>query len=106
MNERRSARSADPQHAVSMYLNSLCKRGAVEAVALATEDGTLVAGAGKLDVEWMGSVGASSRLSRLSWDGRVLHVRRLEVNDVPMCLTMAGDDVSDAPLAIRRILAN
>jgi hypothetical protein len=106
MMERRSTRSADPQRAVSMYLETLCAKQGLKAVALATQDGTLVAGAGEGDVEYMGTVGASSHRKQLSFDGEVLHVRRLEVNGVTMCLTMAGADRPDAAEAICRILKN
>ena len=91
---------------LNQYLHSLCGMSGLEAVALATEDGELVAGAGKGDVEYMGVLGAQSRLTRLNYDGRVLHVRRLEVNDVEMCLTMVGQDVSDAVPRIQTLLQN
>lgn len=106
MMERRSTRSADPQRAVSMYLEALCAKQGLKAVALATQDGTLVAGAGTGDVEYMGAVGASSHRKQLSFDGDVLHVRRLEVNGVTMCLTMAGADQPEAAETICRILKN
>lgn len=91
---------------LSRYLDSLCTKGGLESIALATEDGTLVAGAGKGDVEYMGVLGATSRLSRLSWDGRQLSVKRLEVNAVPMCLVMAGQPIVDPVAGIQRLLAN
>jgi hypothetical protein len=94
----------DPHVEVSKYLETLCAQQGLQAVALATEDGMLVAGAGKGDVEYMGAVGAQSRLKRLSFDGQVLHVHHLEVNGVPMCLTLAGEDRPDAVPAIERML--
>ena len=105
MNERRVTRSSTPHEAVSLYFSSLCRKPGVRAVALATVDGTLVAGAGNGDVEWMGAVGASSHLARLDWDGQPLHVSRLEVNAVEMCLCVAGAEVSDAVPAVRRIFS-
>jgi hypothetical protein len=96
----------NPHQEVSKYLETLCAQQGLQAVALATEDGTLIAGAGAGDVEYMGAVGASSHLSRLSFDGQVLHVRRLEVNGVPLCLTMAGSDKPEAVPAITRLLQN
>lgn len=104
-NERRVSRSESSIEAVGLYFHSLCARSGLKAVALATEDGSLVAGAGKGDVEYMGAVGASSRLSTLEFDGHPLHVRRLEVNAVPMCLAMAGQDIEEAVGAVRRILS-
>ena len=89
---------------LSRYLDSLCTTGGLEAIALATEDGTLVAGAGKGDVEYMGIVGATSRLSKLQRDGRELQVKRLEVNGVPMCVTMIGQPAVDAIAGIQRLL--
>ncbi|MBK7865162.1 MAG: hypothetical protein IPJ65_42510 [Archangiaceae bacterium] len=86
------------------YLDSLCRHGGVEAIALATEDGTLVAGAGKGDVEYMGIIGATSRRTRLQTDGRELQVKWLEVNGINMCLTMAGQPPVDAVAGIQRLL--
>ncbi len=103
--ERRVARSSTPHEALSLYFSSLCKKPGVKAVALATQDGTLVAGAGAGDVEWMGAVGASSHLAQLEWDGQPLHVSRLEVNAVPMSLCVAGAEVADAVPTLRRIFS-
>jgi hypothetical protein len=94
----------DPHVEVSKYLETLCAQQGLQAVALATQDGMLVAGAGQGDVEYMGAVGASSHLKRVNFDGQVLHVHRLEVNGVPMCLTLAGNDLPDAVPAIERML--
>ena len=103
--ERRKQRSEKPHEAVKLYLDALRKSG-LEALALGTEDGDLVAGAGPLDVEWMASIAASARLSTFAWDDRVIHVRRLEVNHVPMYLSSAGGSVQDdAVSSIQRILA-
>jgi hypothetical protein len=90
---------------VSKYLESLCTKG-LTAIALATEDGALIAGAGQGDVEYMGAVGASSHRSQLSFDGQTLFVRRLQVNGVPMRLTMAGGDQPEAVSAITKLLQN
>jgi hypothetical protein len=89
---------------LSLYLDSLCAHGGLAAIALATEDGTLVAGAGKGDLEYMGILGATSRLSRLNWDGRELQVKRLEINSVPMCVVMDGQPFIDAVAGIQRLL--
>jgi len=91
---------------LNRYLHSLCDIGGLEAIALATDDGTLVAGAGKGDVEYMGMVGATSRLSRLQRDGRELQVKRIEVNGITMCVTMAGTPRVDAVAGITRLLQN
>lgn len=89
---------------LNQYLSSLCAIGGLQAIALATDDGTLVAGAGEGDVEYMGMVGATSRLARLQRDGKELHVKRLEVNGVPMCVTMMGTPTVDAIAGITRLL--
>ena len=89
---------------LNLYLDSLCAHGGLAAIALSTEDGTLVAGAGKGDVEYMGMLGATSRLARVKWDGRELQVKRIDVNDVPMCVVMDGQPVVDACAGIQRLL--
>ena len=105
MNERRLSRSANPPDAVALYLESLCARAELKAVALSTDDGSLVAGAGGLDLEWMGALGAASRRAQLEWDGHTLRVDRIEVNSIPFWLTMADGSAAEAPATIRRILS-
>lgn len=104
---RRIRRSEKPHLALNNFLESLRAREGIEALAVTTEDGLLVAGAGPTDVEWMGAVGASSHRSTLTWDERTLHVQRMEVNRVPMFVTSAGGrtDVSTVRLGLERILA-
>ncbi len=106
MVERRHRRSDRPEKAVQLYLEAVSAREGVPALALATAEGRLVAGTGALDVEWMGTLGALSKRTRLDWDGRRLFVQRLAVNDVPLYLTSADRPVrTDAPATIQRILA-
>jgi hypothetical protein len=73
-----------------MFLESLREREGIDAVAVTTADGFLVAGVGETDVEWMGALGASSQRSTIAWEDRTLHVQRLNVNKVPMFITTSG----------------
>ena len=104
--ERRKRRSEKYGEAVRLYLETVRVKTGVEALALASEDGLLVAGAGALDLDWMAAIGAGSKRSRLEWDGHVVHVRRMHVNDVRLYIASTGqptrDDVAEN---INRILA-
>lgn len=106
-NERRNQRSDKAHLALNLFLESLREREGIEAVAVTTADGFLVAGAGETDVEWMGALGAASQRSILQWDERTLHVQRLDVNQVPMYLTSAGRPANAKSIRVgfERILA-
>ncbi len=106
--ERRSHRSEKAHLALNLFLESLRKSEGIEALAVTTEDGFLVAGVGETDVEWMGALGASSRRATLKWEERTLHVQRVEVNRVPMFVTSAGRAAKAASLkaGFERILAS
>ena len=105
--ERRNQRSEKAHLALNLFLESMREREGLEALAVTTEDGFLVAGVGETDVEWMGALGASSRRSTFQWDDRTLHVQRVEVNRVPMYVTSAGRaaSASAVQLGFERILA-
>ncbi|MFT3841808.1 MAG: hypothetical protein QM723_32760 [Myxococcaceae bacterium] len=105
--ERRKRRSDKTHLAVSHYLETLRTKRGLDAVALATEEGFFIAGAGDVDLEWMGALGASSRLRELEWDDHTLHVHPFEVNALTLYLVAAGKAVRDeiALKGIRRILA-
>ena len=105
--ERRTRRSDKAHLALNLFLESLREREGIEALAVTTEDGFLVAGVGDGDVEWMGALGASSRRASLDWENRRLHVARLEVNRVPMYVTSAGRaaNAQSVQLGFERILA-
>lgn len=108
MTERRRRRSEKAHEAMTLFLESLREKTGLTAVALTTQDGLLVAGAGKsVDIEWMGALGAASRLATLAWDELTLHVQRLAVNDVELYLTSAGQPVNGPSVAagLSRILA-
>lgn len=105
--ERRNRRSEKAHLALNMFLESLREREGIEAVAVTTADGFLVAGVGETDVEWMGALGASSQRSTIAWEDRTLHVQRLDVNKVPMFLTTSGKiaNASSIQVGFERILA-
>ncbi len=107
MTERRRRRSEQAHLALNLFLEAVREREGLEGAAVTTEDGLLVAGAGALDVEWMGAVGAASQRSVLEWDERTLHVQRLEVNRVRLYLTSAGRraDARTVSAGLQRILA-
>ena len=108
--ERRNHRSEKAHLALNLFLESVRKSEGIEALAVTTEDGFLVAGVGgtETDVEWMGALGASSRRATLKWEDRTLHVQRVEVNRVPMFVTSAGPAAKAASLkaGFERILAS
>jgi hypothetical protein len=105
--ERRNQRSEKAHLALNLFLESIREREGIEALAVTTEDGFLVAGVGETDVEWMGALGASSKRSTLTWEERTLHVQRVEVNKVAMFVTSTGRPTatSSVKLGFERILA-
>lgn len=107
MIERRTRRTPTITVAIEHFLEALCLKRGLEAAALTTHDGLLIAGVGHLDLEWMGALGASTSKRSIEWEARSLHVSRFEVNDMPMCLTTAGAPVRDdgAVGSIMRIFA-
>ncbi|MGV3624505.1 MAG: hypothetical protein ACO1OB_27040 [Archangium sp.] len=105
--ERRVRRSEQSHQALNLFLESLREREGINSVAVTTEDGFLVAGAGNGDVEWMGALGASSKRQTLNWEKETLHVQKVEVNRVPMFLTSTNRRASaqSVQLGFERILA-
>ena len=105
--ERRNRRSEKAHLALNLFLETVRKSEGIEALAVTTADGFLVAGVGETDVEWMGALGASSQRSTFKWEELTLHVQRLEVNRVPMFITSAGRRAKAASLkdGFERILA-
>ncbi|MCC6335327.1 MAG: hypothetical protein IT380_15220 [Myxococcales bacterium] len=109
--ERRRRRSQKHHEALTLFFETAARRLGLDALALTTDDGRLIAGARApaavdLDVEWMGNVGASKQRAEVPFEDRTLFVRRLSVNDVFLFLTSAGRE-ADRSLddSIRRILA-
>jgi hypothetical protein len=108
--ERRRGRSEKAHLALNLFLETLRKTEALDAIAVTTEDGFLVAGAGQTtetDVEWMGALGASSRRKVFTWEKLTLHVQKLVVNHVPMFVTSVGRPAKAATVkdGFERILA-
>jgi hypothetical protein len=104
--ERRTRRSTNPGEAVRYYLDALCEKEQLEAVALSTGEGLLIAGAGRLDFEWMAAVGPTSKRAFFKWEDRTLHVQQFDVDGSAVFLTSAGRHVPGATCArtINRIL--
>ncbi|MEW5742855.1 MAG: hypothetical protein AB1938_28320 [Myxococcota bacterium] len=109
--ERRRRRSEKHHEALTLFFENVAQRLGLDALALTTDDGRLIAGARRdasvdLDVDWMGNVGASKQLAEVPFEDRTLYVRRLSVNDVFLYLTSAGRK-TDRSIddSIRRILA-
>jgi hypothetical protein len=102
--ERRTRRSNRIHEALNHFLDSLCLKRNLDAVALTTDDGLLIAGKGKVDVEELGALGAAARRSL---NGKTIHTCRFEVNDTALCLSSWGVPVRDdnAIGSLMRILA-
>jgi hypothetical protein len=91
--ERRKRRSSSRQTAVSLYLESLREEEGVEALALSDEHGFPIGGAGSLDLNEMGALGAASHSKEVSWEARTLHVTRLLLKGQNVVLTATGKKV-------------
>jgi hypothetical protein len=105
--ERRHHRSEKEHLALNYFLESVKQKEGLEALAVTTEDGLLVAGAGNTDLEWMGAVGASCRRATLAWDEHMLFIQRVQVNQMTMFLTSAGRPANGNSVqsGLERILA-
>lgn len=104
--ERRNHRSSRLHEALSHFFQSLLVKRQLDAVALTTDDGLLIAGHGAGDHEELGAIGATRQTSA-PFGRKSLHVSRFEVNDVTLCLTTLGNPVRDdaAIGTLMRILA-
>jgi hypothetical protein len=105
--ERRTRRSNRIHESLSHFLDSLCMKRNLDAVALTTNDGLLIAGKGKVDLDEVGAIGAAAQRTSTGFLGHTLHVSRFEVNDLVLCLTSIGAPVRDdaAIGSLVRILA-
>ena len=106
MHNRRTRRTPSVVGAIRHYLEALCLKRGMEAASLTTDDGLMIAGAGHLDVEWMGALGASTSRRSFEFESRTMHVNRFVVNGVSLCLTTAGAPIRDdsALGSLRRII--
>lgn len=113
-NERRRKRSDMVQEAVRLYFEAVMERSRIKAMALANEEGLLVAGAGGgYDHEWLAALGVANNkeqvedmvqeISRgegiVSWDVPI-HGRTLRLSAVGR--TRMDEDTS---IALSRIFA-
>lgn len=119
--ERRSNRSHVPQEAARLYLEAAAERHGIRAVALAGEDGLLVAGSeGDVDLNDLAAVGAAcgkgcgdhdttnAILDRVT-EGDDLYASSLSIGGSTYYLTTVGArvrSVKEAGLALTRILAS
>jgi len=114
-NERRRKRSEMVQEAVALYFEAVMERSRIKAMALANEDGLLVAGAGPgYDHEWLAALGVAGQgehhkdiieeVTRgeglISYDVQI-HGRTLRLSAVGK----RGFSVDDASFALARIFA-
>jgi hypothetical protein len=119
--ERRKNRSEIPQEAMALYLASIAARNSLKALALANEDGLLVAGAGGgYNLEWLAALGpvcadgepSNGALGTLVEDvtgGEDLYASAVKIGDQTLYLTSVGARLprqKEAIATIRRILAN
>jgi hypothetical protein len=73
--ERRQCRSSSPGQAVELYLQSVARRAGMRAIALADEQGLLVAGSGDDQVlEQLAAVGAAREADAGPWRELLLEV--------------------------------
>jgi hypothetical protein len=104
--ERRVSRSSVRQEALGLLLESLRKRQDLEAVALSTQDGFLVAGAGEIDLERMAALAPNSNGPTMPWGARTLHVERFDQWGSWLYLATSGGRIGRGTLAdLRRILS-
>lgn len=112
--ERRMNRSSVPHEAAGLYLDAMAQRGRMRALALATQDGLLVAGTGS-DCEALAAIGVAQgsqvpvrkELLESVVGKERLHTSRLEIGGEIFFLASIGphkSQMSDATVALRRIL--
>ena len=119
--ERRVIRSEVPQVAVGLFLEAIVARNSLKAVALANEDGFLVAGiGGGYDLDWLAALGpvcsgdgvrtgAISTLVENVTGGEGLFASAVEVGGSTLYLTSIGAQVarqSEAAATLKRILVS
>ena len=69
MHERRTKRSGTPQEAAHLFLQAVAARHGLQALALASEDGLLIAGfvapsGSPVDLDWIGAIASVCACSR------------------------------------------
>jgi hypothetical protein len=119
--ERRVFRSEVPQVAVGLFLEAIVARNSLKAVALANEDGFLVAGiGGGYDLDWLAALGpvcsgdraktgAIATLVENVTGGQGLFASAVEVGGSTLYLTSIGAQIarqSEAAATLQRILVS
>jgi len=114
-NERRRKRSELVQEAVSLYFEAVMERCRIKAMALANEDGLLVAGAGRgYDHEWLAALAvAENGEHHADVIEEVTRGEGMISADVAICgrmlrISAVGKDripVEDTSVALSRIFA-
>lgn len=119
--ERRKNRSDVPHEALVLYLTAVAQRSSLKALALANEDGFLVAGTGRgYDLEWLaafgpvcaegrGMSGSLETLVENVTGGDDLYASAVKIGNATLYLTSVGARVPrqrEAAEALGRILAN
>ena len=92
--DRRKRRSERRDEAVTLYLDALRAREAIEAVGVATDDGLLVAGSGAVDLESLAAHAAAGPARALRWNQATLHVHRFKALGSTLLLASSGKAVS------------
>jgi hypothetical protein len=102
--ERRQCRSSSPGQAVGLYLQSVARRAGMRAIALADEQGLLVAGSGDDQVlEQLAAVGAAREADAGPWRELLLEVagdsvfKGYPLNIGGLCFCIAALGGADMP---------
>lgn len=104
--ERRQRRSQHRPEALGLLLEALRLRQGLEAVAVSTQDGFLVAGAGDLDLARMAALAPNGHGPTVRWGERTLHVERFDQWGTWHYVASAGGRIGRGTLAdLRRILS-
>jgi hypothetical protein len=114
--DRRRKRSEMVQEAASLYLEAVAERSRIKAMALASEDGLLVAGVGRgYDHEWLAALGVTGaeEMARLGevieevTGGEGLVSFDISVHGRKLTLSAVGAKrpAEDASIALGRIFA-
>jgi hypothetical protein len=113
--ERRQHRSNDRVEAAQLFLGAVARRARLDAVALSTEDGLLVAGVGDADHELLAAHGCLQAAGRPSPDqaevtgGEPLHAYPIVLRGAILYLSSLGGSFEpgdDVQRALARILTS
>lgn len=104
--ERRVHRSPQRHEALGLLLETLRRNHDLAAIALSSQEGFLIAGAGQVDLERMAALATSDGGPSLQWEGKTLHVERFDQWGSSLCLATAGGKIGASVVAdLRRILS-